>query len=55
MQGYEPGISLCMIVKDEETFLRGSLASIKSVVDEIIIVLSKGTGRDTRKNGMIFR
>ncbi|MCH7620070.1 MAG: glycosyltransferase family 2 protein, partial [Candidatus Marinimicrobia bacterium] len=38
MQGYEPGISLCMIVKDEETFLRGSLDSIKSVVDEMIII-----------------
>lgn len=38
MQGYEPGISLCMIVKDEETFLRGSLDSVKSVVDEMIII-----------------
>ena len=31
-------ISLCMIVKDEEQYLRGCLESVKPFVDEIIIV-----------------
>lgn len=31
-------ISLCMMVKDEETFLPGCLESVRGVVDEIIIV-----------------
>jgi tetratricopeptide (TPR) repeat protein len=33
-----PGISLCMIVKNEERFLRKCLESVKDVVDEIVIV-----------------
>ena len=32
------GISLCMIVRDEERFLGDALASVKGVVDEICIV-----------------
>ncbi len=32
-----PGVSLCMIVKDEERFLPQCLASIKDYVDEIIV------------------
>lgn len=31
-------ISLCMIVKDEEDYLGGALASVASIVDEIIVV-----------------
>jgi glycosyltransferase involved in cell wall biosynthesis len=33
-----PGVSLCMIVKNEEQFLPQCLASIKDYVDEIIVV-----------------
>lgn len=33
-----PGISLCMIVKDEERFLADALRSVADVVDEICIV-----------------
>ncbi|MBV8333057.1 MAG: glycosyltransferase, partial [Candidatus Eremiobacteraeota bacterium] len=33
-----PGISLCMIVKNEERFLRQCLDSVKDVVDEMIVV-----------------
>jgi tetratricopeptide (TPR) repeat protein len=33
-----PRLSLCMIVKNEERFLRNCLESAKSVVDEIVIV-----------------
>src|SRR3989339_1837296 len=33
-----PSISLCIIVKDEEKFLEKALNSVKSMVDEIIIV-----------------
>jgi tetratricopeptide (TPR) repeat protein len=33
-----PGISLCMIVKDEERFIAGALESVAGVVDEICIV-----------------
>jgi tetratricopeptide (TPR) repeat protein len=38
-------ISLCMIVKNEEKFLPGSLASIKGLVDEIIVVDTGSTDR----------
>jgi len=38
-------ISACMIVKDEEKFLPGCLASIKDLVDEIIIVDTGSTDR----------
>ena len=31
-------VSLCMIVKDEELFLRDCLESIKNVIDQIVIV-----------------
>ena len=34
----KPRLSLCMIVKNEERFLRGCLESVKGVVDEIVIV-----------------
>ncbi len=34
----KPTISLCMITKDEEEFLRNCLESVKEIVDEIIIV-----------------
>jgi tetratricopeptide (TPR) repeat protein len=33
-----PGISLCMIVRDEEQFLERCLNSVRGVVDEIVIV-----------------
>ena len=33
-----PTISLCMIVKDEEAYLAQCLESVKSLVNEIIIV-----------------
>jgi tetratricopeptide (TPR) repeat protein len=33
-----PGISLCMIVRNEERFLSGALASLRDAVDEICIV-----------------
>lgn len=33
-----PGISLCMIVRDEEKFLSDALASVAGVVDEICII-----------------
>lgn len=38
-------ISACMIVKNEEKFLPGCLASIKNLVDEIIIVDTGSTDR----------
>ena len=34
----KPGISLCMIVKNEERSLARCIKSVKSLVDEIIIV-----------------
>ena len=34
----KPKLSLCMIVKNEERFLRGCLESVKGIVDEIVIV-----------------
>ena len=33
-----PGISLCMIVKDEERLLPQALRSVRSYVDEIVVV-----------------
>ena len=38
MNDLQYGISLCMIVKNEEVFLRGCLDSVKDFVDEIVIV-----------------
>ena len=38
MMGNSITISLCMIVKDEEQTISTCLESVKSVVDEIIIV-----------------
>jgi tetratricopeptide (TPR) repeat protein len=35
---YRPKISLCMIVKDEEALLPYCLASVREIVDEIIVV-----------------
>jgi glycosyltransferase involved in cell wall biosynthesis len=40
-----PQISLCMIVKDEETLLPRCLSSIQGVVDEIIVVDTGSTDR----------
>jgi tetratricopeptide (TPR) repeat protein len=34
----KPPVSLCMIIKDEEKYLARCLASVKSVVDEMIVV-----------------
>jgi len=34
----KPGVSLCMIVKDEEAMLPDCLASVRDVVDEIVVV-----------------
>ncbi len=36
--GDNPKLSLCMIVKDEEEFLKGCLNSARPIVDEIIVV-----------------
>jgi len=40
-----PGISLCMIVKNEERFLAQALASVRDVVDETIVVDTGSTDR----------
>lgn len=40
-----PTLSLCMIVKNEETFLEQCLNSVKGLVDEIIIVDTGSTDR----------
>ncbi|MBV8074455.1 MAG: glycosyltransferase [Candidatus Eremiobacteraeota bacterium] len=40
-----PGISLCMIVRDEEVFLGDALESVRGVVDEICIVDTGSTDR----------
>jgi len=40
-----PGISLCMIVKNEERFLAQCLRSVSDVVDEIIVVDTGSTDR----------
>ena len=39
------GISLCMIVKNEEKYLRGCLESVKDLVDEMIIVDTGSTDK----------
>ena len=38
MDGFINGISLCMIVKNEENFIKNCLDSVKSVVSEMIVV-----------------
>jgi len=43
-----PGISLCMIVRDEEKCLATCLASVQGVVDEIIVV-DTGSKDETKK------
>ena len=43
-----PGLSLCMIVRDEESFLPGSLAAAAPLVDEIVIVDTGSTDRTPR-------
>lgn len=40
-----PGISLCMIVRDEERFLERCLSSVADAVDEIIVVDTGSTDR----------
>ena len=40
-----PGVSLCMIVKDEENNLARCLASVKPIVDEMVIVDTGSTDR----------
>ncbi|MEN6520916.1 MAG: tetratricopeptide repeat protein [Armatimonadota bacterium] len=37
-QSSKPNLSLCMIVKNEEEYLRGCLESVKDIVDEMVIV-----------------
>ena len=41
----KPNVSLCMIVKDEEANLATCLASVKPIVDEIIVVDTGSTDR----------
>ncbi|MGB5424013.1 MAG: glycosyltransferase, partial [Desulfobacterales bacterium] len=41
----KPGVSLCMIVKDEEANLARCLASVKPIVDEMIVVDTGSTDR----------
>ena len=41
----EPRLSLCMIAKNEEQFLADCLASVRNVVDEIILVDTGSTDR----------
>lgn len=41
----EPRLSLCMIVKNEETFLEGCLESVQGTVDEIVVVDTGSTDR----------
>ena len=41
----KPRLSLCMIVKNEERFLRNCLESVKNLVDEIVIVDTGSTDR----------
>lgn len=48
-----PTISLCMIVKNEELFLRQCLESVKTVVDEIVIV-DTGSTDATREIALEF-
>jgi tetratricopeptide (TPR) repeat protein len=55
---YNPTLSLCMIVKDEEKFLPTCLESIKDHVDEIIIVDTGSTDRTvevaTKYNAKVY-
>jgi tetratricopeptide (TPR) repeat protein len=39
------GISLCMIVKNEEDWVEGAVASVRSIVDDVIIVDTGSTDR----------
>ena len=41
----KPGVSLCMIVKDEEANLAHCLASVKPIVDEMVVVDTGSTDR----------
>ena len=41
----KPDVSLCMIVKDEETNLARCLASVKPIVDEMVVVDTGSTDR----------
>ena len=41
----DPGVSLCMIVKDEEANLARCLASVKPIVDEMVVVDTGSTDR----------
>lgn len=43
------GISLCMIVKNEEDWIEGALESVRSIVDEIIIADTGCTDRTIEK------
>jgi tetratricopeptide (TPR) repeat protein len=43
--GPEPTLSVCMIVKNEETFIAQCLESVKAVADEIIVVDTGSTDR----------
>src|SRR5215831_17771276 len=38
LSGLAMGISLCMIVKNEEDWVAGAVESVRSIVDEVIIV-----------------
>jgi len=43
------GISLCMIVKNEEDWIENALASVRSVVDEVIIADTGSTDRTLQR------
>ncbi len=49
----QPRLSLCMIVKDEERFLPDCLASVRGLVDEIIIV-DTGSSDTTKEIAQSF-
>lgn len=51
--GIKSGLSLCMIVKDEESVLKSCLESVKGIVDEIIIV-DTGSKDDTCKIASLY-
>lgn len=55
--GKGPRLSLCMIVKNEERFLRNCLESVRGVVDEIVIVdtgSTDGTAEIARAYGAVL-